>query len=205
MRRRAERVLQPGPHDQVLCHRLRRTARLADHVHEHTARIDPAEGGIDRGGVHVVQHRKPGKELPAFVVPLVPRRPPERGEQRLGAERRAADAQDQDVVVRLAETLGEGLDLPDRLALIHQLVEPVLAGGTAAANLRLDGGESPSQLGQARARETVRAVERVLQHVGIPQPDHGTSTVRPSYAGKMPSGSCPASSACPVSCVRWVR
>ena len=47
-----------------------------------------------------------------------------------------------DVVVRLAQALGEGRDLAHRLGLVDQLVEAVLARGAAAADLRLHGAEA---------------------------------------------------------------
>src|SRR5688572_31643544 len=48
---------------------------------------------------------EPGIELAALVVPLVPRRRLERGEECLGAERGAADPEHQHVIVRLAQSL----------------------------------------------------------------------------------------------------
>ncbi len=120
-------------------------------------------------------------------------------------ERRPADAEDDDVVVRLAEALREGGDLPDRLGLIDEPVESVFPRGPAAADLRLHRAEPGGELREPRARQSVHAVEPILEHASVGQLDHATSTVRPSYAGRMPSGNCPASSACPVSCVRWVR
>ena len=74
--------------------------------------------------------------------------------------------------------------------LVDQPVEAVLARGPAAADLRLHGAEPRGQLVEPRARQPVNPVERVLQHPPVGQPDHGTSTVSPSYAGKMPGGSC---------------
>ena len=136
-RRAAERVLEPLADHQVLRHRLRRAARLADHVHQHPPGIDPPERGIDRGGIHVLQHGEPGEEVAPLVVQLVPRRPAERVQQGLGAQRRPADAEHQDVVVRLAQALGEGRDLAHRLALVHQPVEAVLARPAAAAHFGL--------------------------------------------------------------------
>ena len=44
-RRVAERLLQPGADHQVLRHRLRGAARLADHVDQHPPRVDPRERG----------------------------------------------------------------------------------------------------------------------------------------------------------------
>ena len=91
--RRAERVLQPGPHHQVLRHRLRGAARLADDVDQHPPRIDAPERRRDRRGIDVVEHGEPREELAALVVPLVPGRAAERVEQRPRPERRPADAE----------------------------------------------------------------------------------------------------------------
>ena len=80
------------------------------------------------GGIHVLEHRQPRKEFARLVVQLVPGGTAQRIEQRLGAERRAADAEHQDVIVGLAHAFGEGGDLADGFGLIDQLVEAVLAG-----------------------------------------------------------------------------
>ena len=106
------------------------------------------------------------------------------------------------MVVRLPDALGEGGDLPDGLALVHQAIEAVLARGAAAADLRLHRAEPRRQLREPGAREAVTPVESLLQHASVCQLHQGISTVSPSYAGLTPSGSPASSSACPVSCVR---
>src|SRR6476620_7881197 len=90
-----------------------------------------------RRRINFVEDGEPREELPPLVVPLVPRRASKRSEQRPGAERRAADAEDEHVVVRLPDPLGEPGDLADLARLINELVEAVLASGPAAADLRL--------------------------------------------------------------------
>ena len=201
----SERVFQPGADHEVLGHRLRRAARLADHVHQHPARIDPAERRGDRRRIDVVEHREPREELPALVVQLVPGRARSAVSSALAPSAEPPMPSTRTWSCAWPRPSANVGDLAHRLGLIGQLVEAVFACASAAADLRLHGAEAGRELGQARARQPVGAVEPVLQHPSVGQPDHATSTVSPSYAGKIPSGSCPASSACPVSCVRWVR
>jgi len=99
------------------------------------------------------------------------------------AERRPADAKHEHVVVRLAQPFGEGRDLTHRFALVDQAVEPVLPRRAAAAHLRLHLGEPRGELAQPRPRQSVAAIEAVLEHPSILERDHEISTVSPSYAG----------------------
>ncbi len=87
------------------------------------------------------------------------------------------------MVVRLAQPFGEGRDLPHRLPLVDQAIEPVLARPAAAAYLPLHLGEPRGELAQPRPRQSVPAVEAVLEHPSILERDHEISTVSPSYAG----------------------
>jgi len=109
------------------------------------------------------------------------------------------------VLVRLPQAVRERGDLGDRVALVHQVVEPVLPVLPSLRDLRLDGGKPRRELVQPGAGQPVRAVQPVLQHPAVVQRDHFTSTVSPSYAGATPGGSLASRSACAVSWVRWVR
>ena len=183
-RRLAERLVEPRADDEVLRHRLRRAARLADDVDQHAARVDPAEHRAHRGRVHVLEHGEARIELARLVVELVPGRRLERVENRLGAEGGPADAEHQHVVVRLAHALGEGIDRLDGRFLVGQPLEGVLARGAPGAHVSLHRREAPRQLAEARPGEAALAidapVEAILEHPSKLQPDHDASTMRPS-------------------------
>ena len=84
------------------------------------------------------------------------------------------------MIVRLSQTLRERRDLPNGLGLVHKTIESVFARRPAAAHFRLHCTECRRELGEAGTREAVLTVETVLEHSSVGQPDHATSTVRPS-------------------------
>ena len=176
----AERRVEPPSDDEILGQRFQRPTGLAHHVDQHPPRVDAAERAGHRGRVHVVEHRQAGKELPRLVVQLVPGRGPQRADERAGAQRGAADPEQQDVVVGLAQALGEARDLPDGALLLGQAVEAVLARGPSLAHLVLHGGKAAGQLLEPPPGQPVLAVEAVLQDAPVVESDHDTSTVSPS-------------------------
>ena len=124
--------------------------------------------------VHVVEDREPRVEVAALVVQLVPGRRAKRREQRPCPQRRAADAQHEDVIEGLANPARKLGDAPDGTALLRQVVEPVLTAGAAGANLGLHPGKAPHQLRQLRAREAVFAIEAILQHPSVFESQHSS-------------------------------
>ena len=124
--------------------------------------------------------------------------------QCLGSERRTTDAKDEDVIKRLAHSLGEPSNLVDRVVLGPELLEAILTLELAEPDLVLHLGEPARQVVEGRAWQPMVLVEPVLEHPSVLQDHAGTSTTRPSYAGSIPVGSRSASSRCPVSWDRWV-
>src|SRR5690606_35978335 len=135
--------------------------------------------------------------LPLYVAQFVPDRRLERIEQRLGAERRAADAEHQDVVVRLAHPVGKAADPADHVGLRTERHEAVLALAPPAVDVRLDGRKALAQFLEPGSAQAVLPVELVGQHPSVVQLHAAISSVSPSYPGWMPSGSDSASFACP--------
>src|SRR3954453_23092407 len=105
----------------------------------------------------------------------------------------------------LPQPLGKGANGSNRGPLIDQMIKAVLARSPPTSHLRLDVGEACPESLQSASLKAVNTVQMFPEHPAILEFDHPTSTVRPSYAGRMPAGSLLSSSACPVSCVRWVR
>jgi hypothetical protein len=179
-RRVPERLLEPAAHDQILRHRFRGSAGLADHVHQYAAGIDPRERGGDRGGVHVLQHGEPGEELPALVVELVPGGRSQRAEQRARPQGGASDPEHEHMVVGLAQSFRECRDLAHGRVLVDEVVEPVFAGRAAGAHLVLDCRKPAGELLEPGSGQAVLPVEAVLQQASVRQANHATSTVSPS-------------------------
>src|SRR5688572_19874737 len=142
----SQRLVQPGPHYQVLGQGLRGATRLADHVHEDPPGIDAAQRRGDGGGVHVFENGDPGVVLPGFVVELIPGRRPEGIDQRLGPQGRAADPQHQHMVVSLADSLGELADRRDGFGLLSQSEKSILPVPVPGPHLAQDLGKPSGEI-----------------------------------------------------------
>ena len=177
---RAKGLIEPAANHQILSQGFRGAARLADDIHEHPSRIDPPERRGNRGRIDVLEDGEFWEVVPLLVGEFIPGRWFQRREQGLGAEGRAPDPEDEDVVVGLADAFGEPGDTADHLGLVAEPVEAVFPLAPPRAHLRKNGGEPAGQFGQPASAKPVLAVEFVADDSAVMELHVGISKVMPS-------------------------
>jgi hypothetical protein len=116
----------------------------------------------------------------SFIVQLVPGGGTQRIDQCLGPQRRAANAEHQDVVVGLAHAFGKALDARDRFRLVPEGEEAVLAFPAPGLDFTPDLGKPPGQIVQPGAGQPVLAIQLVGEHPAVVQLHGSTSRTCPS-------------------------
>ena len=133
------------------------------------------------------------------------------------------DPQHHDVLEPLTKAVGHLLDSVGRVRGVWQVEKADLARLSGSLDSRVDLPEPVAEVALQTARVHATVAEMEVQHVVVVkrQSAHGlgrewsgsyalegasrTVTVRPSYAGSMPSGNHSTSSRWATRCVRWVR
>ncbi|MBK7596173.1 MAG: hypothetical protein IPJ11_13225 [Gemmatimonadetes bacterium] len=159
-----ERPVQPLADDQVLRQRLRGAARLGDHVDQRLPRVESVERAEHGVRVDVVEHRERRPAVSTIRPPLIPGGGLQRTQHRLGAERRAADAEDQQVSVATTPLGRPPLDGRRHVRLPPEPHEAVFAGGAPLAHLGLYRRESRGKRRSQGGIEAVHTVEGVAEH-----------------------------------------
>ena len=161
---------QPVVDDEELRHGFGGRARLGDDEHERFARVGELEGAAEDERVDVVEHHELRRD---FFLPKGPRAV-DGGVERKGAQRRAADAENEHGAVLPPPSAGVALDRFERrfvegepreaeLALVHARREALDgSAGLRAVGFEVGGGQALAAAHQVGAQ--VRPV--VAKHLG---------------------------------------
>ena len=186
--RRSDRLFDPVPQHEVLRQRFRGATGLRDHVDQRAPRIESVHRRLDRDGVHILEHRERGPPGAPIGSPFIPCRRLEGAEQRLGAKRRAADAEHDDMIEAPAKARRPRIEPLHQLGLASQRRKSVVTIHTAAAHLRHHVREPlVERVAQCRV-ESVNAVESGAEHQRV---SSSTNVIlesppgSPSYAGSI--------------------
>jgi len=191
-------------HDQVLGHRFGSRPGLAHHVEQGAGEVQPLEEWSDRGRIDVLQHVQARIVISPLVRELVPAFAQERLGQRPSTEGGPADSQDHDILEGLAQSVGKAANPGHLLTRARQLQEAQLSSLAALLNVLVGDAELRLEALQtlrldAPISEAGRQHVSEMQLEGHAQRSAGftlrISTDRPSWAGRIPAGSCADSSA----------